>query len=87
MRWRVAACILATSCATSIPPRGVIPTVERDARGTAASPYFVIFITGDGGWRRIDVKVTDVLRDTGMPVVGLLANKYFALERTPEPSC
>jgi len=62
----------------------VIPTVERDARGNAASPYFVIFITGDGGWRRIDVKVTDVLRDTGMPVVGLLANKYFALERTPE---
>jgi len=83
-KWWVAALLITTGCATSIPPRGVIPTIERNARGSAASPYFVIFVTGDGGWRKIDIKVSDVLRDEGMPVVGLLANQYFALERTPE---
>jgi type IV secretory pathway VirJ component len=76
--------LLATACVTSAPPPGVIPTVEREARGHTPSPYFVVFITGDGGWRKIDVKVSDRLRDAGMPVVGLLANHYFARERTPE---
>src|SRR6266545_3297982 len=68
--------LLLVACAT-----GSSPIVEREARGTTQSPYFVVFITGDGGWRKIDVKVSDVLRDAGMPVVGLLANHYFARER------
>jgi type IV secretory pathway VirJ component len=79
----VALALLAASCATA-PPPGVLPTVEFDARGTDPSSYFVVFISGDGGWRKIDVKVSDALRDAGMPVVGLLANSYFARERTPE---
>lgn len=73
-----------TACVTTPPPPGVIPTVSFEARGTNASPYFVVFVTGDGGWRRIDDKVSDVLRDAGMPVVGILANSYFARERTPD---
>jgi type IV secretory pathway VirJ component len=76
--------LFATACITMPPPPGVLPTVERDARGHSPSPYFVVFVTGDGGWRKIDIKVSDVLRDAGMPVVGLLANHYFARERTPE---
>ncbi len=84
MKWGAALALFVAACATAPPPPGVIPTVEREARGTAQSPYFVIFVTGDGGWRKIDVKVSDVLRDEGMPTVGLLANKYFARERTPE---
>lgn len=43
-----------------------------------------IMLTGDGGWRRIDVKVTDPLRRQGIPVVGLLTNVYFAQRRTPD---
>ena len=66
------------------PPPGVVPVVSYEARGTQTSPYFVVFVTGDGGWRRIDVKVSDILREAGMPVVGILANSYFARERTPE---
>lgn len=83
---RVAVAALAlvlAACATTPPPPGVIPVVSFEARGNQPSPYFVVFVTGDGGWRRIDVKVSDVLRDAGMPVVGLLANEYFARERTP----
>ena len=66
------------------PLPGVIPVVSYEARGPQTSPYFVVFLTGDGGWRRIDIKVSDVLRDAGMPVVGILANSYFARERTPD---
>jgi type IV secretory pathway VirJ component len=73
------------SCMTSAPPPpGVVPVVSFEARGTQTSPYFAVFVTGDGGWRRIDVKVSDILRDAGMPVVGIVANSYFARERTPE---
>jgi type IV secretory pathway VirJ component len=75
--------LLLAACASITAP-GVVPTIELDARGSAQSPYFVAFVTGDGGWRKIDVKVSDVLRDAGMPVVGLLANKYFLRDRTPQ---
>jgi type IV secretory pathway VirJ component len=76
--------VLGACTTTAPPPPGVVPVVTQEARGTETSPYFVVFVTGDGGWRRIDVKVSDVLRDAGMPVVGILANSYFARERTPE---
>ncbi len=76
--------VLLAACATTPPPPGVIPLQSFEARGAESSPYFVVFVTGDGGWRRIDAKVSDVLRDAGMPVVGILANSYFARERTPE---
>ena len=82
-RAAVALTLIAAACATA-PPPGVIPTVEFSARGDNVSPYFVVFVTGDGGWRKIDIKVSDALRKAGMPVVGLLANHYFARERTPE---
>lgn len=77
--------LLLTGCLSAPPPPpGVVPVVSYEARGTQTPPYFVVFVTGDGGWRRIDVKVSDILRDAGMPVVGILANSYFARERTPE---
>jgi type IV secretory pathway VirJ component len=80
----VTVALLLGACRTAAPPPGVVPVVSYEARGTETSPYFVVFITGDGGWRRIDVKVSDDLRNAGMPVVGILANSYFARERTPE---
>ncbi|HEX9163156.1 MAG TPA: AcvB/VirJ family lysyl-phosphatidylglycerol hydrolase [Thermoanaerobaculia bacterium] len=83
-RTLAALALLFAACATSPPPPGVIPLVEYGPKGTEQSPYFAVFVTGDGGWRKIDVKVSDVLRDAGMPVVGILANSYFARERTPE---
>ena len=77
--------ILLMGCMTATPPPpGVVPVVSYEARGTEPSPYFVVFVTGDGGWRRIDIKVSDILLDAGMPVVGILANSYFARERTPQ---
>ncbi len=61
-----------------------IPLVELPA--SSPSNRFAVMITGDGGWRRIDRKVTDKLRATGIPIVGFLASSYFRKERTPEES-
>jgi type IV secretory pathway VirJ component len=58
-------------------------TLERPAVA-GDSNALAIMLTGDGGWRRIDAKVTDPLRRQGIPVVGLLTNVYFAQRRTPE---
>ncbi|HYM61324.1 MAG TPA: AcvB/VirJ family lysyl-phosphatidylglycerol hydrolase [Thermoanaerobaculia bacterium] len=51
-----------------------------------AGGRFAIMISGDGGWRRIDTKVTGRLRDAGVPVVGFLAPEYFATLRTADES-
>ncbi len=60
-----------------------LPIVIRPAtRGT--SDTLAIMLSGDGGWRRIDILVTNELRKEGIPVVGLLSNSYFGPRRTPE---
>lgn len=61
-----------------------IPLIELPA--AKASDRFAIMLTGDGGWRRIDGKVTDKLRSGGVPIVGFIASTYFRTERTPEES-
>jgi len=61
-----------------------LPLVELPTN--AESDHFAIMISGDGGWRRIDTKVTDKLRADGIPVVGLLANTYFSGGRTADES-
>ena len=47
------------------------PTIELPA--FKASDRFAVMVTGDGGWRRIDAKVTDDLRSNGIPIVGFIA--------------
>jgi len=60
------------------------PTIELPAFN--ASDRFAVMVTGDGGWRRIDAKVTDDLRGNGIPIVGFIASSYFQKRRTPEES-
>ena len=47
---------------------------------------FAIMLTGDGGWRRIDVRVTNRFREAGVPVVGFLTPEFFAKRKTAEES-
>jgi len=62
-----------------------LPLVELPVKHSANAPL-VVMLTGDGGWRRIDVRITDRLREAGLPVVGFKTPDYFATERTPEQS-
>ena len=61
-----------------------IPLIEVSA--PRQSNRFAVMITGDGGWRRVDRKVTDKLRAAGIPIVGFIASTYFRTERTPDES-
>src|SRR5207253_5840700 len=58
---------------------------ERLATG-GMNDCIAVMITGDGGWRRIDEKVTVPLRAHGIPVVGFIASDYFRTRRTAEES-
>jgi type IV secretory pathway VirJ component len=79
------ALILAIWSAAATPPLlSDIPLLELPAKKD--SDRFAIMLTGDGGWRRIDAKVTDKLREEGIPVVGFIASSYFRTRRTPEES-
>lgn len=59
-----------------------LPLIEVPAG--PAGDRFAIMVTGDGGWRRIDRKITDRLHDAGIPMVGFLASDYFRARRTPD---
>jgi len=61
-----------------------IPVITLGAK--VPSDRFAVMITGDGGWRRIDRKITDRLRAAGIPIVGFIASDYYRTRRTPEES-
>jgi len=61
-----------------------IPLVTLGAK--VPSDRFAVMITGDGGWRRIDQKITDRLRAAGIPIVGFIASDYYRKRRTPDES-
>ena len=50
------------------------------------SDRFAVMITGDGGWRRIDQKITDRLRAAGIPIAGFVASDYYRKRRSPDES-
>ena len=41
-------------------------------------------LSGDGGWRAIDRRVSESLAARGIPVVGLISPSYLRTRRTPE---
>jgi type IV secretory pathway VirJ component len=60
-----------------------LPLVDVPAtRG--ASDTLVVFVSGDGGWAKIDKSISKILAENGMPVVGLNALQYFWTKRTPD---
>jgi type IV secretory pathway VirJ component len=52
------------------------------ARG--GSDTLVVFLSGDGGWAKIDKSIASILAANGMPVAGLNSLQYFWTKRTPE---
>jgi type IV secretory pathway VirJ component len=88
--WKAALLVLlfasaahAAECSARVDVRD-LPLVELPAK--TKSDRFAVMLSGDGGWRRIDDKVTDKLRAEGVPVVGFLTPDYFKVRRTPQES-
>jgi type IV secretory pathway VirJ component len=60
-----------------------LPLTVVDAHAGTSSPYFAVFLSGDGGWVGLDRGVADELAARGIPVVGWDSLQYFWTARTP----
>ena len=65
----------ATTCPSAPIREFVAPTT---------SDRFAVFLTGDGGWRPVDHKITQTLNASGMSVVGFLTPPYFSVRRNAD---
>jgi type IV secretory pathway VirJ component len=64
-----------------------LPLIEFPATRTDSKQHsFAIMFTGDGGWRRIDIQVTNPLRENGIPVVGFLTPAFYGTTRGADES-
>jgi type IV secretory pathway VirJ component len=62
------------------------PAPVREFPATAKSDRFAVFLSGDGGWRPVDHKITQTLTANGMSVIGFLTPRYFSVRRTADES-
>jgi type IV secretory pathway VirJ component len=65
-------------------PVADLPLTIVSAGPAQASPYFAVFLSGDGGWVGLDRGVADALAQHGIAVVGWDSLRYFWQARTPE---
>jgi type IV secretory pathway VirJ component len=72
------------ACVAEVDVTG-LPLIELPATA-ASNNAFAVMLTGDGGWRRIDAKVTDPIRARGIPVVGFSTPAFFHDRRSAEES-
>jgi type IV secretory pathway VirJ component len=59
-----------------------LPLVEMPA--TPRTRRMAIFISGDGGWRDVDKRVSEKLQQLGVSVVGWDSLRYFWRRKTPD---
>lgn len=66
---------------TSADPLADLPLVLKAP--TKDGPAMVVFLSGDGGWAKIDSSLSDELLKAGYGVVGLNGYRYFRSKKTP----
>ena len=59
-----------------------LPLIELPA--DKPSDLLAVVLSGDGGWRDIDMNLAENLRKSGVPVIGWDALRYFWREKTPD---
>lgn len=69
---------------TSSPVAGLPLIVISPPASAKPSPWFAVFLSGDGGWVGLDRGVSLELAAHGIPVVGWDSLKYFWSARTPQ---
>lgn len=65
-------------------PVADLPLIEVPSARDAPSPWFGIFLSGDGGWVGLDRGVSGELAKHDIPIVGWDSLKYFWSPRTPQ---
>lgn len=82
MSLRIVIAALAAFLFCTGPARGALPVIEIDAAHRADAPdFFVIWLTGDGGWGRMEREVSRRLAAAGAPTVGISSLRYYARPR------
>lgn len=69
---------------TSCPAGDVRDLPVMELLSNKAGDQFAVMLSGDGGWRRIDQRISKTLRAEGVPVAGFLTPDYFRKRRSPE---
>ena len=59
-----------------------LPLVEM--RASAPTRRLAVFLSGDGGWRDVDKRVSEKLQSMGVSVVGWDSLRYFWSRKTPD---
>lgn len=59
-----------------------LPIIDMPSKNSAKA--LVIFFSGDGGWRDIDMEIGDLLQSQDIHVIGIDSLRYFWSTRTPE---
>ncbi len=68
----------------AIPPVDDLPLAVIPAAPGTHSPWFGVFLSGDGGWVGIDRQISQTLAAHGIPMVGWDSLRYFWTPRTPQ---
>lgn len=64
------------------PARAALPVIEIEAAQRADAPdFFVIWLSGDGGWGKMERAVSTRLAAAGVPVLGVSSFRYYARPR------
>jgi len=75
----------ARSATPALPsPIADLPLTVVPAAPGGLSPWFGIFLSGDGGWVGLDRGVSDELAKHSIPIIGWDSLKYFWSPRTPQ---
>ena len=65
-------------------PVADLPLIVVPAARASSSPWFGVFLSGDGGWAGFDRGVSGELAKHDIPIVGWDSLKYFWSPRTPQ---
>ncbi len=76
------ACMALPAAAAPAQPNWM--TVTPAAAGAPANDLAVIWVSGDGGWGKMEREVTARLAAAGVPTVGVNSLRYFASRRDPK---
>ncbi|MEI4487937.1 AcvB/VirJ family lysyl-phosphatidylglycerol hydrolase [Frigidibacter sp. MR17.14] len=79
-----------TAALDRLAPRGedaALPLVQLPAQSRTGAPVppraLAVVLSGDGGWRDIDMQLGDLLQKDGIQVVGLDSLRYFWAQKQP----
>jgi type IV secretory pathway VirJ component len=74
-------CFHSSLFAQKVQPTGNLPVIE--SRSNATNSYYVILLTGNGGWKSLVQSVTFYLNSKNVSVVAINTQKYLWSEKEP----